>query len=69
MRRNNNIFIAPPPGERGRENGSFLVAEILKPMGFRKFELGKILEGAAMFEFLAGNKLPGIVALEKSKNK
>jgi hypothetical protein len=37
------IISAPPQRERGRENGSFPVAEILKPQGFKNVCLNKHL--------------------------
>ncbi|KXB07777.1 hypothetical protein AKJ56_02390 [candidate division MSBL1 archaeon SCGC-AAA382N08] len=46
--------------ERGRENGSFPVAEILKPLGFRKFCENKIL-----LSYLAGKRMPGLKALKQ----
>jgi 3-phosphoglycerate kinase len=59
--------IAPLPWERGRGNGSFPVAEALKPLGFKNILRSKIFGGGAMLDFLAGEKLPGIVALKNKK--
>jgi hypothetical protein len=57
----------PSPAEAAtaREGGSFPVAEILKPLGFRNIRLRRIFAGVTMLEFLAGKKLPGIEALKK----
>jgi len=45
----------------------FPVVEILKPQGFKERSASwrRATEERAMMEFLAGDKLPGIVALEK----
>jgi len=38
--------------ERGRENGSFPVAEVLKPLGFKKFCGYKILFASCRGDYL-----------------
>ncbi|RJQ29267.1 hypothetical protein C4571_01875 [Candidatus Parcubacteria bacterium] len=62
-----SLCVPPPPRERGRENCSFPVAETLKPMGFKNIWRSQIFGGGAMLDFLAGEKLPGIEALKRSR--